>query len=120
MHAWDKDGVEAPGWPKFTGGWMIGSPVVGDIDGDGYLDVVVGNREGWLYAFSTQGSADQAVQWSGMHHDAQNTGNYSHPIPQQQGFESETETGCCKSNGDKSAALLIIPLALFALRRRQS
>src|SRR5262249_45720759 len=33
LHAVDVDGVEAPGWPKFTNGWMVQSPAVGDVDG---------------------------------------------------------------------------------------
>ena len=41
LYAWDGEGNVAPGWPKFTGHWLLGSPAVGDVTGDGYLDVVV-------------------------------------------------------------------------------
>ena len=40
---------------------MIATPAVGDIDGDGYLDVVISTREGWLFAWSTKGRADQKL-----------------------------------------------------------
>jgi hypothetical protein len=26
LHAFDLDGIEPPGWPKFTNGWMVGTP----------------------------------------------------------------------------------------------
>ena len=34
VHAADKDGDTPAGWPKFTGQWLLGSPAVGDIDGE--------------------------------------------------------------------------------------
>jgi Subtilase family/FG-GAP-like repeat len=120
LHAWDVAGTEAAGWPKFTGNWLLGSPAVGDIDGDGYVDVVVTSREGWLYAWTTAGHADQAVQWQSLHHDAQNTGDYHHPLPKQQGpvLVADDESGCCKRDGGDEAWLLL-PLGLFGLGRRR-
>jgi hypothetical protein len=120
-HAWDGEGREADGWPKFTGHWGLATPAVGDIDGDGYLDVVQPTREGWLFAWSTQGHADQNIEWAGLQHDAQNTGNYHHPLPVQAG-PPETlppEEGCCSRNGDKGAALFLFPVSLLALARRR-
>lgn len=38
------DGTQAVGWPKFTNYWVYGPPAVGDIDGDGNLDVAVGDQ----------------------------------------------------------------------------
>ncbi len=36
------DSTLLPGWPKYVGQWVDSSPALGDLDGDGYLDVVVG------------------------------------------------------------------------------
>ena len=47
LHAWRGDGTELPGWPaSIVGGDFAGTthPVVGDVDGDGRPDVVVGAR----------------------------------------------------------------------------
>lgn len=125
MHAWDVDGVEAPGWPKFTGNWLLGSPAVGDIDGDGFVEVVVSTREGWLFAWHTRGRADQDVQWAMARHDARNTGNYETPLALQAGPVGVVDGeflgggGCC---GGGSSAALVLPVGLgllAGLRRRR-
>ncbi len=122
MHAWDADGVEAEGWPKFTGNWIMGSPAVGDIDGDGYLDVVTTTREGWLFAWRTRGPADVAPEWASMFHDPRNTGNYETPLAAQAGppAEGDEPGGCCRnrSKGD-TAAFVVLPLLVGLGRRRR-
>ena len=45
-----------PGWPTTTGDWVASSPALGDIDGDGYLEVVVGSTDGMVYAWHHDGS----------------------------------------------------------------
>jgi len=42
VYAWDRDGNSLSGWPKTTGGDMPASPALGDLDGDGDLEVVIG------------------------------------------------------------------------------
>jgi hypothetical protein len=118
VHAWDKDGTSAEGWPKFTGHWILGSPTMGDVNGDGYLDIAVTTREGWLFIWSTKGRADQRVEWSGQHHDPQNTSNYHHPLPTQLGPVDVPEEGCCR-NKDKEHAWLLLPLVAFVGFRRR-
>lgn len=81
LHASDACGVEAPGFPKFTGQWHVGSPVVGDLDGDGTLEVVSTTRSGWLYAWHTMGRSNGNVQWPTFRHDNSNTGNWRTPLP---------------------------------------
>ncbi len=81
LHAVDACGIQAPGFPKFTGQWMVGSPVVGDLDNDGTLEAVTTTRSGWLYAWRTSGRVSGNVQWPTYRHDNANTGNYGTPLP---------------------------------------
>jgi hypothetical protein len=98
---------------------------VGDIDGDGWIDVVATTREGQVFAWTTAGRADQDVAWAGFRHDAQNTGNLETPLPAQAGpadppaaAAGPAEAGCCK--GDRGVAgLLALPLLLIGLGRRR-
>jgi hypothetical protein len=53
IHAFGKDGGEAEGFPKFTGGWSFSAAVSGDLDGDGRVELVAVTREGWLFAWRT-------------------------------------------------------------------
>jgi MYXO-CTERM domain-containing protein len=82
LHAVDACGREAQGWPKHTGGWIAAAPAVGDVDGDRNLDVVVGTRNGYLFAWKTPGKTDGVVQWESFHHDNANTGNIATPLEQ--------------------------------------
>jgi MYXO-CTERM domain-containing protein len=76
VHAVDACGCEAPQWPKFTDGWIVATPAVGDVDGDHKLEVVVGTRDGNLFAWHTQGSDTGVIEWESYHHDNANTGVY--------------------------------------------
>ena len=42
VYAWDHTGNPLQGWPVSTGGQVVSSPIIGDMDGDGALEVVVG------------------------------------------------------------------------------
>ena len=55
------DGTALPGWPQSVdpdndGSYAQRSPAVGDIDGDGRLEVVAGNSSGLLFAWETDGT----------------------------------------------------------------
>jgi len=118
VYAADSAGQVAPGFPKFTGGWTLGTPAIGDVTGDGQVEVVVGTREGWLFAWSTPGDASQVVQWSSLRHDAANTGNYSTPLPVQNGV---LEAGCCKADkGSQDWLFLFWALPWLLFRRGRS
>jgi len=84
LHAADGCGREAPGFPKFTNGWIAATAAVGDVDGDPKksLEVVVGTRDGYLFAWHTQGQATGAIEWESFHHDNANTGNYATKLEQ--------------------------------------
>jgi len=45
-----------PGWPITTGGWVRSSPALGDIDGDGNIEVIVGSYDNKVYAWHHDGS----------------------------------------------------------------
>jgi hypothetical protein len=59
VYAWNGDGSVLTGWPKVTAGDVDAAPALGDLDGDGDLEVVVG--------CGTEGGADCAklYAWHG-------------------------------------------------------
>ncbi|MCJ7619519.1 MAG: VCBS repeat-containing protein [Anaerolineae bacterium] len=57
VYAWDHNGNPLPGWPVSTASYVAASPALGDIDDDGYLEVVVGCYDHLLYAWNQDGSS---------------------------------------------------------------
>ena len=124
LTAFRRDGSQPTNWPKNTGGWIIATPAVGDIDGDGYLDVVTPTREGWLWAWHGHGLASQKIEWEGYHHDARNTGNYGTALPTRAGPPAVRVAleggGCATGGGSTSWALLLLACFLFRGGRAKS
>jgi hypothetical protein len=77
LHAYGPTGVEPVGFPKFTGGWLSGTTPIGDVDGDGLLEIANWTREGNVFVWDTTVSVcDGDHEWPGFRHDNQNTGAY--------------------------------------------
>ena len=77
VQAFQPGGSQAPGFPKFTSGWVIGSPSAGDLFSNGSTDLVATTREGYLFGWSTPGKATADDQWWRWRHDEWNSGNSS-------------------------------------------
>jgi hypothetical protein len=78
LRAVDAAGAEAPGFPKFTGGWIVNSPSFGPFGSLGDQVLAAGTREGELFAWSTPTPACAASgPWPRQHHDLWNTGDLS-------------------------------------------
>jgi hypothetical protein len=50
-----KTGGNLRGWPVAVDGRVVASPAIGDVDGDGHLDVTFASDGGWVYAYSYTG-----------------------------------------------------------------
>ncbi len=59
LTAVDAAGRAPSGFPKLTGGWVVGTPGLGDWDGDGKLELAVVRRDGVLDVWRTDAAASQ-------------------------------------------------------------
>jgi hypothetical protein len=69
-------GTSPPGFPKYTGGWVVFAPAVGDINSNGKSDLVAMSREGYLYVWRTKGDPTGNDEWWRAGHDEWNTDEY--------------------------------------------
>jgi hypothetical protein len=76
VRALDANGQEAPGFPKFSGGWVVNSPSYGPFGRLGTQVLATGTREGELFVWDTSTPAcASSGPWPRQHHDPWNTGN---------------------------------------------
>jgi hypothetical protein len=116
VHAWNVDGVEAKGFPKFTGGWALASQAVGDLDGDGKLEVIATTRNGNVFAWKTAASAKGRIDWDSFHHDARNTGNFATKLDQ---GVAASPSGCSVGGHSSPSVIWIAGLLVLAFVRRR-
>jgi len=69
-------GQAAAGFPKWTGGWSLFTPGVGDLDGSGNVVVAAVTREGYLHVWNTPGKTSANHEAWHWHQDERNTGHY--------------------------------------------
>jgi hypothetical protein len=50
------NGTNLPGFPQAITGWTYSTPAIGDLDGDGAVEIALLCNSGILYAFETDGS----------------------------------------------------------------
>ncbi len=124
LHAKTSAGTDAPGFPKFVGGWMGPVAAAGDLDGDGVIDLVTTTRQGQVFAWSTGAPGCAASQpWPLHHHDADNTSNLGTPIePTCEASDDVVVTaagGCtcaaCPGGSNGAGPLALVAAACLAL-----
>jgi len=79
LDAIDAGGRAAPGYPKLTGGWSVGTPGFGDLDGDGRAEMAVVRRDGVLMVWHTHARMDDLGAWWRFGHDGRNSGDTRTP-----------------------------------------
>jgi hypothetical protein len=76
LQAFDQTGGSPAGFPKFTTGWVLFAPAVGDLDSDGKNEIVALTREGYVFVWKTDGKASANAEWWRAGHDEWNTDAY--------------------------------------------
>ncbi|KAA0232732.1 MAG: hypothetical protein EDR02_16285 [Actinobacteria bacterium] len=76
LDAYSPDGTPVGDWPKLTGGWVVGTPGLGDWDGDGTAELAIVRRDGQLMVWQTDADASALAGWPRFGHDSRNTGNF--------------------------------------------
>jgi hypothetical protein len=57
VYAFEASGLPVAGWPRATAGYVFSSPSLADVDGNGTLEIFVGDSEGYLYGWRHDGTS---------------------------------------------------------------
>ncbi len=76
IHAFQASGLEAPGFPKYTGQWQAFAGVVADPLMNGQLVYATPTREGFVFTWKVAGKTELNDSWWHYRHDERNTGAY--------------------------------------------
>ena len=78
----DHNGSPKPGTPLWVAAPGISSsPALGDLDGDGLIEIAAATYSGWMYVWDAPGQAlPGRLPWPMARHDLQRTGRYVDPI----------------------------------------
>ncbi len=80
VHAFNNDATVLSGWPKTVTGPVRSTAAVGNMDGDGYWDIVAATDNGrvyrWEVAGDTSGKPANLFPWPTFHGDNQRSGNF--------------------------------------------
>jgi hypothetical protein len=90
LSAFDRDGSAPDGWPKLMGGWTVGTPGVGDWDGDGSLEVALVRRDGVVFVWRAEGTD---VSWRAWGCDQFHSGSCVAQVEPPPPPETTTTTG---------------------------
>ena len=102
VSAFDSTGARPRGWPKLTGGWLVGTPGLGDWDGDGRAELAVVSRDGDVFVWRTHARADALTEWprsggngtnSAAYTQAHRGGIDARPTPRSQSGAGDGELG---------------------------
>ena len=77
LNGWDNSGSVIDQFPKHLSGETSNNPAMGDLDGDGDIEVAIGDDLGYMYVWDLDALYDpEMIAWPMFRHDIQNTGNY--------------------------------------------
>jgi subtilase family protein/VCBS repeat protein len=121
VDAFALDGRRPQRWPKLAGGWVQGAPALGDLAGNGQIDVVVATRSGLVFAWRTTGLVKGSLPWAGFAHDATASGNIATPTAVFTHVGLGSRCSCRGADGGRdrapSAAISLAIIAFLAVRR---
>ena len=97
ISAYNYDGSPVSNWPKKTKGIIRHASALGDIDGDGDIEVVAGASDGRVYVWDLPDAYDHCnIEWGTFHHDNRRTGYY--PIATEITITSPSTSACINSS----------------------